>query len=44
MGKRGDLNYFECGLVVGAKQGGLTISQTADLGSSHITIFGAYRE
>ncbi len=36
MGKKGDLNNFECGMVVGARQPGLSISKTADLpGFSH---------
>ncbi len=31
MGKKGDLSYFEWGMVVGARQVGLIISKTADL-------------
>ncbi len=45
MGKKGDLNYFERGIVVGAKWAGLSISKTADLlGFSHTTISKVYRE
>ncbi len=36
MGKKGDLSDFECGMVVGARRAGLSISKTADLlGFSH---------
>jgi len=39
MGKKGDLNGFERGMVVGAKWAGLSISETADLlGFSRTTI------
>ncbi len=39
MGKKGDLSNFECGMVVGARQPGLSISKTADLpGFSRTTI------
>ncbi len=39
MGKKGDLRDFECGMVVGARRAGLSISKTADLlGFSHTTI------
>ncbi len=31
MGKKGDLSDFEHGMVVGARQAGLSISKTADL-------------
>ncbi len=31
MGKKGDLSYFESGMVVGARRAGLSISKTADL-------------
>ncbi len=31
MGKKGDISYFERGMVVGARQAGQTISETADL-------------
>ncbi len=45
MGKKGDLNDFERGIVVGAKSAGLSISKTADLlGFSHTTISKVYRE
>ncbi len=45
MGKKGDLNDFECGMVVGARRAGLSISQTADLlGFSSTTISRVYRE
>ncbi len=38
MGKKGDLGDFECGMVVGARRAGLSISKTADLlGFSHTT-------
>jgi len=39
MGKRGDLSNFERGMVVGGRQAGLSISQSAQLlGFSHTTI------
>ncbi len=45
MGKKGDLSDFECGMVVGARQAGLSISKTADLlGFSHTTISRDNRE
>ncbi len=45
MGKKGDLCDYECGMVVGAKRAGLSISKTADLlGFSHTTISRVYRE
>ncbi len=45
MGKKGDLSDFKRGMVVGARQAGLSISKTADLlGFSHITISRVYRE
>ncbi len=45
MGKKGDLRDFECGMVVGARRAGLSISKTADLlGFSHTTISRVYRE
>ncbi len=45
MGKKGDLSDFERGTVVGARQAGLSISQTIDLlGFSHTTISRVYRE
>ncbi len=45
MGKKGDLSDFERGMIVGARQAGLNISQTADLlGFSHTTISRVYRE
>ncbi len=43
MGKKGDLSEFERGMVVGARQAG--ISKTADLlGFSSTTISRLYRE
>ncbi len=45
MEKKGDLSDFECGMFVGARQAGLSISQTADLlGFSCTTISRIYRE
>ncbi len=45
MGKKGDLSDFECGMVVGARWAGLSISKTADLlGFSRTTISRVYRE
>ncbi len=45
MGKKGDLSYFEWGMVVGARRAGLIISKTADLlGFSCTTISRVYRE
>ncbi len=45
MGKKGDLSDFECGMVVGARRAGLSISKTADLlGFSPTTISRVYRE
>ncbi len=45
MGKKEDLSDFECGMVVGARRAGLSISTTADLlGFSHTTISRVYRE
>ncbi len=45
MGKKGDLSDFERGMVVGARQAGLSISQTADLlVFSRTTISRVYRE
>ncbi len=45
MGKKGYLSDFECGMVVGARQAGLSISKTADLlRFSHTTISSVYRE
>ncbi len=45
MGKKGDLSDFERGMVVGARQAGLSISKTADLlGFSCTTISRVYRE
>ncbi len=44
-GKKGDLNDFECGMLVGARRAYLSISKTADLlGFSHTTISTVYRE
>ncbi len=45
MGKKGDLSDFECGMVVGPRRAGLSISKTADLlGYSCTTISRVYRE
>ena len=45
MGKKGDLSDFERGMVVCARQAGLSISKTVDLlGFSRTTIFRVYRE
>ncbi len=45
MGKKGDLNYLECDIVVGARRSGRNISETADLlGFSSTTISRVYRE
>ncbi len=45
MGKKGDLSYFERGVVVGPRRAGLNISKTADLlGFSHTTLSRVYRE
>ncbi len=45
MGKKGDLSDFECRMVVGARQAGLSILKNADLlGFSHTTISRVYRE
>ncbi len=45
MGKKGDLSDFECGMVVGTRRAGLSISETADLlGFSRTTISRVYRE
>ncbi len=45
MGKKGDLSDFKCGMVVGARRAGLSISETADLlGFSRTTISRVYRE
>ena len=45
MGKKGDLSDFERGIVVGARQAGLSISKTADLlGFSRTTISRVYRK
>ncbi len=45
MGKKGDLSDFECGMVVGVRRAGLSISETADLlGFLHTTISRVYRE
>ncbi len=39
MGKKGDLSYFERGMVVGVRRAGLSILKTADLlGFSSTTI------
>ncbi len=45
MGMKGDLSDFECGMVLGARLAGLSISKTADLlGCSRTTISRVYRE
>ncbi len=45
MGKKGDLSDFERGMVVGARQAGLSSSKTADLlGFSHTTSSRVYRK
>jgi len=45
MGKKGDLNDFERGMVVRVGRAGLSISETADLlGYSRTTISRVYRE
>ncbi len=45
MGKKGNLSDFERGMVVGARQAGLSISKTPDLlGFSRTTISSVYRE
>ncbi len=45
MGKKGDLSDFECGMVVGARRAGLSISETADLlGFSRTIVSRVYRE
>ena len=45
MRKKGDLSYFEHGVVVGARRAGLRISETVDLLEfSHTTISNVYRE
>ncbi|KAF7643371.1 hypothetical protein LDENG_00240420 [Lucifuga dentata] len=45
MGKKGNLSDFEHSMVVGARQAGLSIAETADLlGFSHRTISRVYRE
>ncbi len=42
---KGDFSDFECGMVIGARRAGLSISETADLlGFSCTTISGVYRE
>ncbi len=45
MGRKGDLNDFKRGMVVGARRAGLSISKTADLlGFSRKTIARVYRK
>jgi len=44
MGKKGDISEFEGSMVVGARRAGLNISETDDLGFSHVTISRVYRE
>jgi len=45
MGKKGDLSNSELGMIVGARQAGLCISQSAQLlGFSHTTISRIYKE
>jgi len=44
MGKKGDLSNFERGMVIGARQAGLSISKSAQsLGFSHTTISRVYK-
>ena len=43
IGKNGDLRDFDHGMIVGARQGGLSISETADLlGFSCATVYREY--
>jgi len=43
-GEKRDLSDFECGMVVGARRAGLSISETAALlGFAHTTISRVYR-
>lgn len=45
MGKKDDLNVFECGVVLGTRQADLSISETADLlGISITTVFRSCRK
>jgi len=45
MGKKGDLINFDCGMVVGARWVGLSISQSAQLlGFLRTTISRVYKE
>ena len=45
MGKKCDLSDFDRGMIVGARQGGLSISETADLLEfSHTTVSSVCRE
>jgi len=45
MGKKGDLSNLERGMVVGARQAGLSNSQSAQLlGFSCTTVSGVYKE
>ncbi|KAJ8411416.1 hypothetical protein AAFF_G00174220 [Aldrovandia affinis] len=45
MGKKCDLSDFYRGMIVGARQGGVSISETADLvGFSRTTVSRVYRE
>ena len=45
MGKKCDLSDFDRDMIVGARQGGLSISETADLlGFSHTTVSRVCRE
>ena len=45
MGKKCDLSDFDRGMIVAARQGGLSISETADLlGFSHTTVSRVCRE
>lgn len=42
--KKCDPSHSDCGMIVGARQFGLSISEIADLGFSRTTVFRVYRE
>ena len=44
LGKKCDLSGFNCGMIVGARQGELSISETADLGFSCTAVSRVCRE